>query len=178
MRSLTAHDEAAAVAEWIETRWSGGRRSAAVLCRKRSQFTLVAEALAARNIPHEVVGLGGLLLTPEVADVISLLTVVQDPSRGDRLMRLLTGPPGLLGPADLDGLGAWARHLARQARAELGDDAAPPGPDDAVTIIDALDLRRPIYAQTSTYGHFGRELPDFTWERTDRVEALRAALGR
>ncbi|CAG7845528.1 S-adenosylmethionine synthase [Pseudoclavibacter triregionum] len=45
-------------------------------------------------------------------------------------------------------------------------------------IIDALDLRRPIYAQTSTYGHFGRELPDFTWERTDRVEALRAALGR
>ena len=42
-------------------------------------------------------------------------------------------------------------------------------------IIDALDLRRPIYRLTSNYGHFGRELPEFTWERTDRVDALRAA---
>jgi S-adenosylmethionine synthetase len=44
-------------------------------------------------------------------------------------------------------------------------------------IITELDLLRPIYAQTATYGHFGRELPEFTWERTDRVEALRAAAG-
>ncbi|MET0734902.1 MAG: methionine adenosyltransferase [Microbacterium sp.] len=44
-------------------------------------------------------------------------------------------------------------------------------------IIDQLDLLRPIYAQTAAYGHFGRELPDFTWERTDRVEELRAAAG-
>ena len=44
-------------------------------------------------------------------------------------------------------------------------------------IIRDLDLLRPIYAQTAAYGHFGRELPDFTWERTDRAEALRAAAG-
>ncbi|MFG3014267.1 methionine adenosyltransferase [Streptomyces cinerochromogenes] len=42
-------------------------------------------------------------------------------------------------------------------------------------IIRDLDLLRPIYAQTAAYGHFGRELPDFTWERTDRVDALRKA---
>ncbi|MGZ4437930.1 MAG: methionine adenosyltransferase [Nocardioidaceae bacterium] len=42
-------------------------------------------------------------------------------------------------------------------------------------IIRDLDLLRPIYAQTAAYGHFGRELPDFTWERTDRVEALKSA---
>jgi S-adenosylmethionine synthetase len=42
-------------------------------------------------------------------------------------------------------------------------------------IIHDLDLLRPIYAQTATYGHFGRELPDFTWERTDRVGDLRSA---
>ena len=42
-------------------------------------------------------------------------------------------------------------------------------------IIRDLDLLRPIYAQTATYGHFGRELPDFTWERTDRVDDLRSA---
>ncbi|MGW8981614.1 methionine adenosyltransferase [Streptomyces parvus] len=44
-------------------------------------------------------------------------------------------------------------------------------------IIRDLDLLRPIYAQTSAYGHFGRELPDFTWERTDRVDALRRSVG-
>ena len=44
-------------------------------------------------------------------------------------------------------------------------------------IIRDLDLLRPIYAQTASYGHFGRELPDFTWERTDRVDDLRVAAG-
>ena len=42
-------------------------------------------------------------------------------------------------------------------------------------IIDALNLLRPIYSQTASYGHFGRELPDFTWEATDRAADLRAA---
>ncbi|POX52008.1 methionine adenosyltransferase [Streptomyces sp. Ru71] len=42
-------------------------------------------------------------------------------------------------------------------------------------IIRDLDLLRPIYSQTAAYGHFGRELPDFTWERTDRADALRRA---
>ncbi|WP_261567955.1 methionine adenosyltransferase [Frankia gtarii] len=45
-------------------------------------------------------------------------------------------------------------------------------------IIRDLDLLRPIYRQTAAYGHFGRPLPDFTWERTDRADALRAAAGR
>ncbi|WP_375400244.1 methionine adenosyltransferase [uncultured Amnibacterium sp.] len=44
-------------------------------------------------------------------------------------------------------------------------------------IIESLDLLRPIYAQTAAYGHFGRELPDFTWERLDRVDDLRRAAG-
>ncbi|KQQ41286.1 MAG: methionine adenosyltransferase [Nocardioides sp.] len=44
-------------------------------------------------------------------------------------------------------------------------------------IIADLDLLRPIYARTAAYGHFGRELPEFTWERTDRAEALKAAVG-
>ena len=44
-------------------------------------------------------------------------------------------------------------------------------------IIETLDLRRPIYRQTAAFGHFGRSEPDFTWERTDKAEALRAAAG-
>ncbi|WP_124058898.1 methionine adenosyltransferase [Vaginisenegalia massiliensis] len=43
-------------------------------------------------------------------------------------------------------------------------------------IIDMLDLRRPIFSQTASYGHFGRELADFTWEKTDKVQALKDAL--
>ena len=44
-------------------------------------------------------------------------------------------------------------------------------------IIETLELRRPIYQRTAAYGHFGRELPEFTWERTDRVNDLRRHLG-
>jgi S-adenosylmethionine synthetase len=44
-------------------------------------------------------------------------------------------------------------------------------------IISALDLLRPIYSQTAAFGHFGRTEPDFSWERTDRVDLLRAAAG-
>ena len=40
-----------------------------------------------------------------------------------------------------------------------------------------LDLLRPIYSKTAAYGHFGREEPEFTWERTDKAAALRAAAG-
>ena len=45
-------------------------------------------------------------------------------------------------------------------------------------IIQMLDLLRPIYAKTAAYGHFGREEPEFTWERTDKAAVLRAAAGR
>jgi S-adenosylmethionine synthetase len=44
-------------------------------------------------------------------------------------------------------------------------------------IIESLDLRRPIYKQTAAFGHFGRNLPDFTWEKTDKAEALGKAAG-
>jgi S-adenosylmethionine synthetase len=44
-------------------------------------------------------------------------------------------------------------------------------------IIRDLDLTRPIYAKTAAYGHFGRDDRDFTWERTDKADALRAAAG-
>ncbi|MEO1403222.1 MAG: methionine adenosyltransferase [Cyanobacteria bacterium J06635_1] len=43
-------------------------------------------------------------------------------------------------------------------------------------LIDMLNLRRPIYGQTAAYGHFGREMPDFTWEKTDKADKLKAAL--
>jgi S-adenosylmethionine synthetase len=44
-------------------------------------------------------------------------------------------------------------------------------------IIEMLDLLRPIYRKTASYGHFGRELPEFTWERTDKADVLRREAG-
>jgi S-adenosylmethionine synthetase len=44
-------------------------------------------------------------------------------------------------------------------------------------IIQMLDLLRPIYSKTAAYGHFGRDEPEFTWERTDKAAALRSAAG-
>ncbi len=169
LRAETAAHEAQEVAEWIAARRQGGRHTAAVLCRKRSQFGLVVDALALRGIPYEVVGLGGLLLTAEVADVVALLTVVQDPARGDRLMRLLTGPPGMLGPADLDGFGAWTKELSRRAAEETG---AAKG--EEVTIVDALDqLPEPGWR-----GGGGQSVSDVALARLHRIAAMVRRLRR
>ena len=118
-RLSTLEDEAEHVVGWLGERLRRpGRRTAAVLCRKRSQFDPVVEALDRAGLAYEVVGLGGLLHTPEVADLVALLHVVQDPTRGDRLMRLLTGPScrlGARGPRRPRRLGpAAAAHRSRR----------------------------------------------------------------
>lgn len=69
------------------------------------------------------------------------------------------------------GTGTYSEDVIAQAVEEVFD--LRPG-----AIIDALDLRRPIYRKTAAYGHFGRELPEFTWEKRDKVEALQAAVAR
>ena len=101
--------------------WPDGRQDAvrpsdiAVLCRKRAQFPGLRAALEARGIPVEVVGLGGLLTVPEVADIVATLRVLHDPTASDALARLLTSPRWRIGPADLVALGRRARALASQA---------------------------------------------------------------
>ena len=84
----------------------------AVLCRKRAQFPALRAALEARGIPVEVVGLGGLLTVPEVADIVATLQVLHDPAAAGALARLLTSPRWRIGPADLVALGRRARALA------------------------------------------------------------------
>ena len=84
----------------------------AVLCRKRSQFAALRTALEARDIPVEVVGLGGLLTVPEVADIVATLQVMHDPAASGALARPLTSPRLRIGPADLVALGRRARSLA------------------------------------------------------------------
>ncbi len=144
-----------AEAEWVarevraavlaRDRLADGRwwAQAAVLCRKRSMFPRLRSALEALDVPVEVVGLGGLLDVPEVADVVATLRVLDDPTADAALLRLLTGPRWRLGPRDLAVLGARARALVR------GTTAVPDDPVDAVvlgvdetavgSLVDALD---------------------------------------
>ena len=141
-RLATIEEEAAHVADWLVGRGGGrGGTTAAVLCRRRAQFQPVVEALERRGVPYEVVGLGGLLHTPEVADLVAMLHVVQDPTRGDHLMRLLTGPSCRLGAADLDGLGEWARQRQRAARPDGADRRGDLAADasERASIVEALD---------------------------------------
>jgi DNA helicase-2/ATP-dependent DNA helicase PcrA len=99
---------------WPDRREAGVRPSdIAVLCRKRSQFVSLRRAIEDRGIPVEVVGLGGLLAVPEVADVVATLRVLHDAGASDALARLLTGPRWRIGPRDLVALGRRARALAR-----------------------------------------------------------------
>jgi len=113
-------------------RWPDGRadpvrpRDIAVLCRKRAQFPALRAALEARAIPVEVVGLGGLLTVPEVADIVATLRVMHDPTANDALARLLTSPRWRIGPRDLMALGRRSKELAR-----TGGDAGSAGPQRA-----------------------------------------------
>ena len=99
----------------------------AVLCRKRSQFVPLRHAIEARGIPVEVVGLGGLLVVPEVQDVVATLRVLHDAGASDALARLLTGPRWRIGPRDLVALGRRARALARGEGDRPTHPAQPPG---------------------------------------------------
>ncbi len=135
----TQEDEARAVAEFIVEQRAAlgagraGPVTSAVLCRTRAQFAPLEEALLAAGLRVEVAGIGGLLETPEVVDVVSALEAAHDPSRGDSLMRLLTGPRARLGLADLAALGEWARELAVAEHHGATDRAEAP------SIVDALD---------------------------------------
>ena len=134
---LTVDDEAADIARRARAFWDGSAdgRTVAVLVRTRAQIPRLEAALRAVDLPVQVVGVGGLLTTPEVSDVVATLRVIADPGRGDALMRLLTGARWRIGPRDLDALARWSRQLATDADAE---DTVPDDMDGH-SIVDALD---------------------------------------
>ncbi|WP_434993629.1 ATP-dependent helicase [Arthrobacter sp. Ld5] len=109
------------------------RPTMAVLCRGRKQFEPIRRELERAGIPVQVVGLGGLLRTPEIVDLLATLRVLGDPDRSDSMLRLLSGARWRLGPADLMALGDWSRQLARTREAMFRrgsrSSAGPGGPD-------------------------------------------------
>lgn len=115
--------------------------TAAVLVRRNADAGPMAEALTARGVPVEVVGLAGLLSIPEVADLVAMLRLVADPMAGAAAIRVLTGPRWRLGARDLVAL--WRRALTldgtRPAAATAEQIIAAAAPDaDTACLADAL----------------------------------------
>jgi DNA helicase-2/ATP-dependent DNA helicase PcrA len=153
----TVEDEAVWLARRLADEWRArpaGGRTAAVLVRRRAQIPLIREALLDAGLPVEVVGLGGLLMTPEVADVVATLRVLADHRSGPALARLLTGARWRIGASDLAALSRRARRLVRGRVAEAapaqtaiaGEFSAIAAEDfsasdtvDQASLVEALD---------------------------------------
>lgn len=152
----TVDEEADQVAGWFAERRrqhaasdSDRAHTGAVLFRSKRHMQTFAAALARHGIPHRILGLGGLLSTPEVVDVVSMLRVIHDPTAGSALIRLLVGPRFAIGVADMAALHDVATALAgRDADlAPLADEVrqrlrSSRGADEAVSIVDAVDFLR------------------------------------
>ncbi|MBT2596834.1 ATP-dependent DNA helicase [Arthrobacter sp. ISL-72] len=150
----------------------------AVLCRRRAQMECIRREFEVRGIPYEIVGLGGLLDTPEIVDLVATLRVLADPGRSDSLMRLLAGARCRIGPADLMAFRDWSAFLARRrGRPELGtDDEDDPGADviesditDSPSLVEALDWL-PREGWTSSHGR------TLSAEALNRLHVLSAEL--
>ncbi|MER7753548.1 ATP-dependent DNA helicase [Kitasatospora sp. NPDC097643] len=129
------------IAHLVRTGTAPGR--IAVLCRGGAAFPDIHAALVAREVPVEVVGLGGLLQLPEVADLVAVCEVLQDPTANAALVRLLIGPRWRIGPRDLALLGRRAAELVRTDRPEgveaLAAAVAEADPTETVSLADALE---------------------------------------
>lgn len=152
------HDTVADEASWVADRVAGlgsadsaralPWREIVVLARKRSHFARLEAELHARGVPCEVVGLGGLLMQPEVVDIVCTLRVLGDPTAGNAAVRLVTGPRWRIGAADLAALGRRARRLAVRSGHPLAEDGPDPEYDvvDERSLVDALDDLGPAEA--------------------------------
>ncbi|RRJ88603.1 ATP-dependent helicase [Gulosibacter macacae] len=151
---LSDEDEATAIAEWLHERFvaagDGAEQTGAVLVRNRSHMAKIAEALREREVPHRVLGLGGLLSTPEIADLNAVLRAAADEHAGSEIIRLLAGAHYEVGVADIVGLHGLARWLG-QRDAELGPMSPelqrsirnqPQGSDEIQSLAEALEYIR------------------------------------
>lgn len=122
-----------AVAQWSEI---------AVLTRRNGDIGPLYNELVARDVPVEIVGLGGLLGLPEIRDVVATLRILDDVTANPDLIRLLTGPRWSIGPRDLALLGHRARDLAQQRDLSegAGEDALLAALEHAVAAIDPTEV--------------------------------------
>jgi DNA helicase-2/ATP-dependent DNA helicase PcrA len=139
--SIVAAKEQGTVRKWADI---------AVLTRRNADISPLYGELTGRDVPVEIVGLGGLLHLPEIMDVTATLRLVDDVTANPELVRLLSGPRWNVGPRDLALLGRRARELAREHRVAPDDEddallvaleeaVADVDPTEVVCLLDALE---------------------------------------
>ena len=163
-----------ALARWMRDertqyeRRTGQQATAAVIFRRRSVMPSVADALDRYGVPSRIVGVGGLLSTPEVTDLESTLRCLWYPDAGSELIRILAGPRFRVGVADINGLrtcAQWFSHrdvsqrpLSDQERQQNGPLRDP---DREFTLLDALNeiasMKHLDHPSLSTISPVGRE---------------------
>lgn len=156
----TVTEEAEAIADYFAAMWNhperiarleDDRSSFAVLVRVKAYIPLIESALRDRGIPTEVVGVGGLIHIPEIADIVALLRTISFPDSGTSLARLLVGPRLALGPKDLAALGSYSRTIAQSSHSrrserleeilENGAESPVEAEDFAIgSIIEAMEV--------------------------------------
>jgi DNA helicase II / ATP-dependent DNA helicase PcrA len=148
----TLPEEADAVALWLKSRLAvrgphGKLPTAAMLFRARKTQGVFIEALRTHGVPFHVLGVGGLMAEPEIADLVCALTVVHDPNAGSELVRLLSGSRWRIGVRDLRALSRLAstlrnrdyaqRALDDQVKQRMRESVAD---SEGASIVDALDF--------------------------------------
>lgn len=146
---------------------TGAATTGAILFRAKKHMVRFADALGRRGIPHRILGLGGLLSTPEVVDVVAALRVISDPRAGSALIRLLSGPRWGIGLPDLRALAVLARRIGRSDATLHALDAdvlarLRSAGEDSASLVDAVDF-------------LGRQDDDHGW-LTDFTPAARTRL--
>lgn len=180
----TVVDEAERAAEWMQKQLArtdprtGKPATAAMLFRARKTQTHFIEALRKRNIPFHVLGIGGLMAEPEIADLVSALTVVNNPTAGNELVRLLAGSRWRVGVRDLFALRRLASWLQSRdyAQQPLDDEVkdllrSSLADGEGGSIVDALD-----FVATARDGHGA--LSAFSDEGLRRLRSAGATLAR
>ncbi|MET0590475.1 MAG: ATP-dependent DNA helicase, partial [Naasia sp.] len=175
----TILDEAARVADWLAARIGAGgpqAPSAAILCRSLKKVAVFTKALAAREVRFHVLGIGGLLEEPSVADLVSVLHALDDPSAGAYLIRVLTGARWRIGLRDIKALRELAGWLAERDvnYGRLTDEVRDSirggfGSDEGASLVDALD-----FVAVAREGH--TQLDRFSPEGLERLRRAAAEL--
>jgi DNA helicase II / ATP-dependent DNA helicase PcrA len=160
----------------------------AVLTRRNADIAPLYAELTARNVPVEIVGLGGLLHLPEILDITATLRLIEDVTANPELIRLLTGPRWQVGPRDLAWLGRRARELARVARSPEDEAQREPGgaavltsleqavaeidPTEVVSLLDAVDSPGEAAYSFQARERFARLSAELAWLRRHSDEPV------
>jgi DNA helicase-2/ATP-dependent DNA helicase PcrA len=167
------------------TRWA----DVAVLTRRNADIAPLYAELTARDVPVEIVGLGGLLHLPEIMDITATLRLIDNVTANPDLIRLLTGPRWRVGPRDLGLLGRRARELARAAHPtpDEADNVQPSSaavlssleravaevdPTEVISLLDALDSPGDAAYSPEARERFAQLSAELAWLRRHSDEPV------